>query len=656
MQLNIAQQTAVETLNGPLLVLAGAGTGKTRVVTYRIAQLIKSGITPDRILAVTFTNKAAREMLERVNILLPKRNDKKKPEISTFHSLCVRILRRHIHLLGFPNLFSIYDRGDQESVVRQVLREVKVSSGALSPGYFLKKIGDWKTTGIRPENVQENALYARDYLCAVAYSRYQERLRNLGAVDFDDILLLTEDLFEQFPEVKEQEANRFDKILVDEYQDTNLCQYRIICGLAGKHRNLCVVGDDDQAIYGWRGAEVRHILNFKRDWPEAVTIRLVENYRTTEQIITWANRLIGFNSLRHPKKLCASKQGESPHIIQCKDGEVEAKRIVESIKQRLKGAKLHPKDVAILFRTNEQPRPFEIELRASKIPYNVVGGQSFFDRKEVKDVMAYLRVLVHPRDDVALLRIINTPPRHIGSTAIAKIRECATVNKKSIWDTLLSDLDTYGFLETKTQFAIKEFCTLLSKQAQKFKVDFSPQTVEFFLKQIRYQDEITRLYLDEEERKTRSNSVGEVIDAVAYYLKENCNGTLETFLVDSSLGGTDFRSQQDKRDRDDAVLLSTYHAAKGLEFQEVYMVGLEEGFLPHKRAIDEVSGDGVEEERRLCYVGITRAQKRLTLSLALTRMKRGKLMPTIPSRFLYEMTGQTENPRYLDTKLGKKRS
>ena len=654
MSLNAAQKDAVETLSGPLLVLAGAGTGKTRVVTYRIARLIRSGIRPDRILAVTFTNKAAREMLQRVSELLPKRADGLKPEISTFHSLCVRILRRNIHLLGFPNMFTIYDRGDQESIARQILRDVKIASGAIRPADFLRKIGDWKSAGVRPSKAQEIAQDSKEYLCAVAYTRYQNSLRDLGAVDFDDILLLTEDLFGQFPEVLEKEAERFDHILVDEYQDTNMSQYRIIKGLAERRRNLCVVGDDDQAIYGWRGAEVRHILNFKRDWPDAKTVRLEENYRSTSQILLWANRLIAFNSLRHEKALKSIVQGEPPHILQCKDGDVEAKRVVSSIRQRLQEANRRPRDFAILFRTNEQPRAIEMELRSARIPYNVVGGQSFFDRKEIKDVLSYLKTLVHPRDDVSLLRIINSPPRNIGSTTLAKIREYSIANKKHVWDAINSETDVFQNLDARTQSALTNFGNLIKTQAKRFRVDFSPKTVEDFLTQINYDAEIDRLYPEEEERKSRKDSVGEVIDAVASYLKENPNGTLSSFLDDASLGGPDFSSQQDKKSQADAVLLSTYHAAKGLEFKEVYMVGLEEGILPHHRSLEDVSEDGVEEERRLCYVGVTRAQKRLTLSLALARMRRGKLKPTIPSRFLYELTGQSENPRYIAAKAGKR--
>ncbi len=654
MSLNEGQRAAVETLSGPLLVLAGAGTGKTRVVTCRIARLIKSGVAPDRILAVTFTNKAAREMLERSMAMLPKRSGNKRPEISTFHSLCVRILRRNISLLGYPSQFSIYDRGDQESVARQVLRSIKLSSGALTPGDFLRQISDWKSSGVRPPAAQRTARSSREYLCARAYSRYQVKLHDLGAVDFDDILLLTEDLFEQFPEVLRKESERFDHILVDEYQDTNLSQYRIISGLAALRRNLCVVGDDDQAIYGWRGAEVRHILNFKRDWPDAKTIRLEENYRSTHQILSWANRLIAFNTYRHDKRLRSTVQGVAPRIIQCKSGEVEAKRIVAEIKRRLAESKRQPRDFAILFRTNDQPRAFEMELREENIPYSIFGGQSFFDRKEVKDVISYLKILLHSYDDVALLRIINAPPRGIGSTTLAKLREYASANKTSLWSALNPASPVYESLDVRSRKAISSFYKTIQFHSGKMRRSFSPDAVEELLRQVRYEDELARLYPDENERRDRKNSVDEVLTAVAAYLNEHPNGTLSDFLDDASLGGPDFSSQQDKKSKANAVVLSTYHAAKGLEFKEVYMVGMEEGILPHRRSIEDISEDGVEEERRLCYVGVTRAQRRLTLSFALARLKRGKMKRTMPSRFLYELTGQSENPHYLNIKSGLK--
>lgn len=534
MSLNEAQRAAVETLNGPLLVLAGAGTGKTRVVTYRIAKLIQSGIVPDRILAVTFTNKAAREMLERITALLPKRLDKKRPEISTFHSLCVRILRRNIHLLGYPNQFSIYDRGDQESVARQILRNVKISSGALRSGDFLKQISTWKSAGVRPGEAQDIAQTSKEFLCALSYGRYQTLLKDMGAIDFDDILLLTEDLFEQSPETLLTEAARFDSILVDEYQDTNLSQYRIIKGLAERHRNLCVVGDDDQAIYGWRGAEVRHILNFKRDWPEAKTVCLEENYRSTQQILTWANRLIDFNGCRHVKKLYSKVRGDVPRILQCRDGDVEAKRVVSSIQQRLRESNRHPRDFAILFRTNEQPRLFEMELREAKIPYVIFGGQSFFDRKEVKDIVSYLKFVNRSSDDIALLRIINSPPRGIGSSTLQKIRNYSTEKKISMWNAISPDSDLLPTLEPKSQTALSTFFQTIHSLKNQMRKTFSVNAIEELLDKVRYSDEILRLYPDEKEQRERQGYVDEVVSAVASYLNEHPGGSLGDFLDDAS--------------------------------------------------------------------------------------------------------------------------
>ncbi|MDO5309337.1 MAG: UvrD-helicase domain-containing protein [Planctomycetia bacterium] len=652
MSLNASQREAVETLSGPLLVLAGAGTGKTRVVTYRIARLIKSGIAPERILAVTFTNKAAREMLERVSALLPKRADSKRPEISTFHSHCVRILRRNIHHLGYPNLFTIYDRGDQESIARQVLQSVKVANGAIKPGDFLKQVGAWKSAGIRPSTAQETAQSSKDYLCALAYGSYQRRLRDLGAVDFDDILLLTEDLFKEYPETLVAESELFDHILIDEYQDTNMSQYRIVRGLATPHRNLCVVGDDDQAIYGWRGAQVQHILNFQKDWPDAKVVRLEDNYRSTSEILTWANRLIDFNRTRHAKHLRSPLAGVRPRIIQCADGEEEASRVVGSIKERIDVGKCNPRDFAILFRTNQQPRAFEMQMREQNIPYTVVGGQSFFDRKEIKDVISWLNVLIRPQNDVALLRIINCPPRHIGSTTLGKFREYAVKNGRPVWDALNSKSEVFATLDAKTQDAVGNFRSLVQRQAARFRASFTPDSILELLEASRYQDEIDRMYSDPEERKARRRSVEEVVEAAGYYLKEHPGASLRDFLDDTSLGGADFASQQDKRSEENAVMLTTYHAAKGLEFKEVYMVGMEEGLLPHSHSLEDMTEQAVEEERRLCYVGVTRAQERLTLSFAVSRMKYGKMRPTIPSRFLYEATGQADNPRYLQVKEG----
>ena len=417
--LNPAQHEAVHTLSGPMLVLAGAGSGKTRVITFRMAKLIESGVAADRILGVTFTNKAANEMQERLKKLVGKKR-KKRPMISTFHSLCVRVLRQHIEKLGYPKKFAIYNRGDQEALAREVLREINVADKLLAPGQLLFHISGWKSRSIGPNGAVLDSDSDHAHLAAIGYDRYQQLLKSRGCVDFDDLLLLTEKLFEKFDECRAQEAARFDHILVDEYQDTNGSQYRILRALTQPHNNLCVVGDDDQSIYGWRGAEVSHILNFKRDWPAAKEIRLEENYRSTGAILDFANTLIQFNSNRHDKILRAARgPGLAPQIMQYTNEAKEAAETVYEIKKRLGQPGVEPRDFAILFRTNEQPRPFETELRKAKLPYVLVGGMSFFDRKEVKDVLAYLRLMDNQDDEVSILRIINTPARGIGRKSVS---------------------------------------------------------------------------------------------------------------------------------------------------------------------------------------------------------------------------------------------
>lgn len=640
--LNEAQDKAVKTLSGPLLVLAGAGTGKTRVVTFRIANLIKHGIRPSQILAVTFTNKAANEMQERISHLLGTRS-KEKPEVSTFHSLCVRILRRHIRLLGYPEKFAICDRGDQESIARRVLRDIRVSDALMKPGDLLSKISSWKSSCIRPNDANAIAASDKDHLAAMAYRRYQSELKASGAVDFDDLLLLTEDLFAKFPETKQTESDRFKHLLVDEYQDTNGSQYRIVRDLALPHRNICVVGDDDQSIYGWRGAEVEHILRFAKDWPDATVVRLEENYRSTQAIISLANKLIVFNKKRHDKQLCATRQGGiKPQILQFPNETQEAVETVGSIRRRLQEPGIDPRDIAILFRTNEQPRPFETELRKAKIPYVLIGGQSFFDRKEVRDVIAYLRLLESNEDEVALLRIINKPPRGIGEQAVeALVKSASDANS-----TVVRMLQQGEFGPTIPKPALRGL-EGLRNTIQDFRRKLGDgslvQLTKSYLDAVNYNTEIERLY-DGEEVNTRKSSVEQVINALAIHEEEHGHSprSLSTFLDDLSLGGREFDNNKEKQLGGNSVVLMTLHSAKGLEFPEVYMVGMEEGILPHHRSVD-MDGDAIDEERRLCYVGITRAQERLTMSLALTRMKWGKPRETIPSRFLFEITGQADN-------------
>jgi len=637
--LNPAQLEAVRTLSGPLLVLAGAGTGKTSVVTHRIAALVKSGIAPQRILAVTFTNKAAAEMQERAQGLLGKRL-REKPEISTFHSLCVRILRRHITALGYPEKFAIFDRGDQESIARQALREIKVPSESLRPGDLLAQIGRWKMNSISPGQAVEVAQTDKEHLAASAYRRYQKALKTMGAVDFDDLLGLTEQLFATVPAARLAEAKRFDHLLVDEYQDTNGSQYRIVKALAERHQNLCVVGDDDQSIYAWRGAEVTHILRFQRDWPRAKVVRLEENYRSTAPIIECANRLIAFNRDRHKKVLRAQRDGEKPRILQLPDEEQEAAEVVREIAVRLTLPGYSPRKFAILFRTNEQTRQFETELRKEKVPYVVVGGMSFYDRREVRDLLAYLKLLATPSDDVSLLRIINNPPRGIGDTTIEKVKNAALAEGIPIWNALLK-ADRVADLPAAAVTATHKFCQLIERFAGLSQTSSLSTLLENLIRDVGYREEIERLCPQQEERQSRLAAVDEVVRSVGEYAARAKRPSLSGFLEDVALGGRDDSQDKESQLERDAVALMTLHSAKGLEFPEVYLVGLEEGILPHKRSIDDDAS--IDEERRLCYVGITRARERLTMSFPLTRLRRGKTCPTIPSRFLFELTGKAPN-------------
>ena len=650
--LNPAQREAVGTLRGPLLVLAGAGTGKTRVVTYRIAELIRRGTKPERILAVTFTKKAAAEMQQRAAALLVGKSTSRKstpknwaaaaPEISTFHSLCVRILRRHIRQLGYPEKFVICDRNEQESQARAVLRELRAPATALAPGDLLSFIGRWKNSCVRSEQAEAVATGDREQLAAAGYRRYQQTLKKLGAVDFDDLLLLTEELFERFTSVRKAEAARFDHVLIDEYQDTNRSQYQIVKGLASDHGNLCVVGDDDQSIYAWRGAEVTHILRFQQDWAKAKVVRLEDNYRSTAAILEYANTLIAFNRHRHEKTLRAARAGgERPTIMQCKDETDEAIRVVASIRAAVDAKKAEPRDIAILCRTNEQPRSFETELRRANVPYVLIGGMSFFDRKEVRDILAYLKVIDHPHDEPSLRRIINQPPRGVGDTAQKKLLDEATRQGKFLWD-VLADAIVVDGIDAKTSDAVRKFVRLIDQfRAEQQSIGIAA-LVTHVLDATDYRDSLAKLYPDPNDRESRLNALEEIVNAAASY-ESNRRGkakpSLAGFLDDVLFSERDDGDEKESQLARNAVALMTLHSAKGLEFPRVYLVGMEEGILPHKRSV-ETEGEAIDEERRLCYVGVTRAREQLTLSFALTRRKWGKPRKTAPSRFLYEMTGQ----------------
>ena len=640
--LNDAQREAVNTLAGPLLVLAGAGSGKTRVVTVRIAKLIDSGILPHRILAMTFTNKAAKEMQTRIAGIISERGED-HPEISTFHSLCVRILRRQISRIGYPSNFTILDVSDQTSISRKVLREIRISNESLKPRDLLYQISRWKTQGTSPKIATRTAVTDKEHLAAVAFRRYQDELFRCGTVDFDDLLLLTNAILRDFPEVRKVEASRFDHILVDEYQDTNDIQYNIVRALAQDHRNLCVVGDDDQSIYGFRGSDVRHILNFSRDWGDAKTICLESNYRSTEAILEIANRLITFNANRHQKVLTAWRRGgQKPRIEQFGDEEHEAKQVITSIRRDIETNGREPRDIAILFRTNEQPRLFETELRKHDIPYVLLGSHSFYDRKEIRDLVAYLRVIHHADDESSLRRIINNPPRGISAGTVTRLVKIATEQGVSLWQVMLNE-DALRTLKIPARMAIRKFIETICAQQHAFNENLTTSTFNAFLVAIDYKKEVARNCDDDTEKEQRWASVEELANVFGSYINRKSAPSLEGFLEEVALAEADMEDDKEDQLDSNAVALLTLHASKGLEFPVVYMVGLEEGLLPHARAVAE-EGAAIDEERRLAYVGVTRAQDELTLSLALTRRKWGNAQEQHPSRFLFEMIGQADNP------------
>ncbi|WP_298859551.1 ATP-dependent helicase [uncultured Gimesia sp.] len=640
--LNPAQREAATTLSGPLLVLAGAGTGKTRVITYRMIELIRNGVAPDKILSVTFTNKASREMQERMKSLLGKKLPA-KPFISTFHSLCVRILREEISLLGYPNKFIIYDRGDQESAARSALRDIRVNDKSLRPGDLLNRISGWKMAGISPEEATNFTENDFDFLAAMAYRKYQTKLRSSGAVDFDDLLMLTNELFSKFPEALKKTQNKFEYVQIDEYQDTNLSQFNLIRSLIEPHQNLCVVGDDDQSIYGWRGAEVRHILGFQNQFPGAKVVRLENNYRCTDKIIEIANRLVAHNRDRHKKQLIAHKKmGPPVRFLDFPDEQTEAEKIVGEIRYLHEAQETPLRDFAILFRTNEQPRVFETELRRTNVRYQLIGSQSFFDRREIRDLLAYLKTLAFPNDELSMLRIINTPTRGIGNGTIEKLVNQSVKEGNQFWDTVASAAKSNA-LNARASTGLDRFHDLLKRY--RTRLNQSPRDLavimQDLIKEIDYESEIKKQYKTSEQQQARIVILEQFIESIKEYCQRSNEPTPIGFLEEIALGDRDNLDEKEDQLAQDAVKLMTLHSAKGLEFPRVYLVGMEEGLLPHKRSVEGTDSE-IAEERRIAYVGITRAQDYLTLSRATTRTKWGKKQPTLPSRFLFEMRNSDE--------------
>ena len=630
--LNAEQKEAVLHTEGPLLVLAGAGSGKTRVITCRIAHLIQHHrINPKNILGVTFTNKAANEMRERVKKIAG--DMAKDVTLSTFHSLGLRILRQHANHLGYRKDFSIYGEGDQLSVVRMLLREHPQKNDKFDPGILLTRISDHKNRTIDKEANPKLYNDKYDEIFPDMYFAYQQALKAYQAVDFDDLIVLPIRLFREQSEVLHFYHDLYKYIMVDEYQDTNHGQYVLISQLASAHRNICVVGDDDQSIYGWRGAEVQNILNFHKDYPKCKTIKLEQNYRSTQVILDAAHHVIKNNNKRQEKRMWTSRgRGLNIDAFIGKDEEDEARTIanrIEIIKGRVQ---VKWSDFAVLYRSNVQSRAIEASLRVAKIPYQVFGGYEFFERKEVKDIVSYLKVVLNPDDDLSLLRIINYPRRGIGNTTIMELTEEAQKQGVSVFQLMGQKLEDSGHSKA-TRTGMKSFIAMINKLHEKRQASKVADLVKEMIERCGYRDEIERTIEDPITAQMKIEMVEELVSAAANYEESNPNSQLSGFIDTVSLGDEPGADGKKRKGPDDAVVLTTLHSAKGLEFPFVFLCGMEEDLLPHSRSVLE----GVDEERRLCYVGMTRAQRHLTLSLVKERMKFGKKKSRIPSRFLKEI-------------------
>jgi DNA helicase-2/ATP-dependent DNA helicase PcrA len=636
--LNPQQLEAVLHTEGPLLLLAGAGSGKTNVVTHRVAHLVGSKcIDPERVLAVTFTNKAAKEMRERVASLAGK-NKTERIQISTFHSLCCRILRADIEHLGYKRNFSIYGASDQLRLIRDLMNDIKADHG-LKPDAILWKISDAKNSLLPPEKF--GPFMRGDLIGEMAqkvYPEYQKSLKSYNAVDFDDLIMLVVRLFEEFPEVQARYQERFQYIMVDEYQDTNTAQFTLMQRLAGKWNNFCVVGDDDQSIYGWRGADPGNILDFEKNFAGAHVIKMEQNYRSTVNILNAANKVIEHNQKRKEKALwTAGAEGEKIGVVNCIDAEDEARAVIERINHNVRTKKMAYKSHAILMRTNAQTMVFEQELRFAEVPYVLIGGQQFFDRKEVKDAIAYLLFMVNSYDEVNLLRILNYPRRGIGRTTADLLIRTSVTSKDSLWQVIRRARMIDG-INAKAADALEKFVSLIEKHKRWFRGGgHLSRTAKDFFAAIGLEDELRRDPDSREKIERRIENVQEVVNALASYEERDGKPTLSGFLekialLDRDEPGTD---SKEKKLAKDAVVLMSLHSSKGLEFPHVFLPGFEEGFLPHKKTVSE--GVDVDEERRLCYVGITRAREKLTILYVDARKKYGKDEPRELSRFLDEI-------------------
>jgi DNA helicase-2/ATP-dependent DNA helicase PcrA len=637
LSLNPEQRAAVEHKDGPLLILAGAGSGKTRVITCRIAHLLAQGVPPDQILAVTFTNKAAREMRERVTDTVGSITNSGMV-ISTFHSLGMLIMRECIDRIGYKKNFSIYGAADQGRLLRDLVREFAPPGEKFDADRILSLISAGKSRLETPATFRYNSGDPYAALAADIYPRYQKRLKAFNAVDFDDILMLTEQLLREHAELRNLYRERFRYVMVDEYQDTNMAQYKVLRLLVDGHRNFCVVGDDDQSIYAWRGANPANILDFEKDFPGAKVVKLERNYRSTGNILSAANAVIKHNITRKDKLLRATGEDGLPVALYvCEDEEAEAVQVAELIRGAIYRKEAGYSDFAVLYRTNVQSRAFEEQFRYENVPYVLIGGQQFFDRKEVKDILAYLRVIVNPSDEVNLLRVLNYPKRGIGSTSADRLIRASSERDCSLWK-ILAETITVDGMDVRVSEAVTKFVDLLSRYRELFKAKSGLSGIlQSMIKELGIEGELRRSLDNPELARRRMEHVDEVVNAMAGYEEREPQPTLRGFLekvslLDNEAPGGD---SKEKKLAQDAVVLMSLHSSKGLEFDNVFLVGLEEEYLPHLKSISE--GCDVAEERRLCYVGITRARKTLTLTHCLRRRKFGKMLERVPSRFLEEI-------------------
>ncbi len=620
------------TLEGPLLVLAGAGSGKTRVIVHRIAYMIEQGIAPSNILAVTFTNKAASEMRERVAALVGSKNGKALT-VSTFHAFGCEVLRRYIDRLGYPRRFAIADASDQIAMVKRAMREVKIDDRRFDPKRVQALISKAKCVGKAPQPMEAGRGDDYDLATAEAYPRYQLALRAQGCVDFDDLILLPMELLREHEEVRSRLLERYRYLLVDEYQDTNRSQLDLLVLLAGERRNVCAVGDDDQSIYSWRGAEVENILRFDRHFPGAKEVRLEQNYRSTGAILDAANAVIAKNEARKKKRLwTASGEGDKIQVVVCPDEEEEGRYIAREIARLIAGGK-RPKDLAVLYRTNLQSRAVEEALREGNINYEVVGGQEFFDRREIKDLVAYLKACHNSSDEVSVLRIVNMPPRGIGDATMTRLSSHARERSLSI-EEAMARASEFDDLPKSAATKLGEFLDLLKRYRARFESEPIDVVVSALVDEIGMR-EVARLSVQSPAAGLRKvAAIDGFLASIKSYVERDSKASLDAYLRRLALDAR----EEDSGLPGSAVTLMTLHAAKGLEWPVVFVCGLEEDLLPHGGMQGEAQN--LDEERRLAYVGITRARERLYLSRAAQRVKRGRVAPRAVSRFLEDIPGE----------------